>query len=400
MTRFTASPVGGPEACHPRPRLPQPSAARLTRRDLLAGSAAAIAATSIARAATATSRRRGIPLGFDNFAVRACGWNARELVDHAQHLRCDSLFITDFGPFEGRLDDASLGELRRYAADRGVLLVLGSWSICPTSKTFKNDWGTAEEHLALGIRMAKALGSPAFRVVLGNQEDRKSPGGIAARIADTLAVLQQARPLAEDAGVKIAVENHAGDMTSRELAGLVTEANAASAGRDSDTVGVNFDSGNACWTLEDPVMALANLAPHVATTSLRDTMVWETAAGDGRPGGVTCQWTAMGEGCTDLAAFFDLFERRCSGVTAHIETISGFPRRFPIYEREFWRLFPDGRAEDLAAFLELAKRGRPLAPFTPPAGAAKAAAEREFQLAELARSIAFCRDTLGLGLRD
>jgi sugar phosphate isomerase/epimerase len=119
--------------------------------------------------ARAAARKRNIRLGYDNFAVRAMKWNARQLVDHADSLRCDSLFITDFGPFVGKLDDASLGELRRYAADKGVKLVLGSWSICPTSKSFKQDWGTAEEHLATGIRMAQALGSPAFRVVLGNQ---------------------------------------------------------------------------------------------------------------------------------------------------------------------------------------------------------------------------------------
>jgi sugar phosphate isomerase/epimerase len=365
-----------------RPLAPGPA---FTRRGLFAAGGIAAAAT-LAQAARGAPRRRGIPLGFDNFAVRAMKWNARQLVDHAETLRCDSLFITDFGPFEGKHDDASLGELRRYAADRGVKLVLGSWSICPTSKSFKNDWGTAEEHLALGIRMAKALGSPAFRVVLGNQEDRKTEGGIAARIADTVAVLQKARPLAEDAAVTIAVENHAGDMTSRELAGLVAAAGGG-------VVGVNFDSGNACWTLEDPGRALENLAPHVATTSLRDTMVWET------PGGVTCQWTAMGEGCTDLVAFFDLFEKACPGVAVHIETISGFARPFGIYDREFWKLFPDGRAEDLAAFLALAKRGRPIAPFKPPPGEAKAAAEREYQLGELARSITFCRDVLGLGLR-
>jgi sugar phosphate isomerase/epimerase len=363
---------------------------RLSRRDFLAGAALAITTASLAAAAP---RRRGIPLGYDNFAVRACGWNARQLVDHAESLRCDSLFITDFEPFEGKLDDASLGELRRYAADKGVSLVLGSWSICPTSKTFKRDWGTAEEHLALGIRAAKALGSPAFRVVLGNQEDRRSEGGIAARIADTVAVLKQCRPLAEAAGVRIAVENHAGDMTSRELAGLVAEAGGG-------FVGVNFDSGNACWTLEDPVRALENLAPHMATTSLRDTMVWETPAAGDKPGGVTCQWTAMGEGCTDLVAFFDLFERACPGVAVHIETISGFARTFPIDDREFWKLFPDARAEDLAAFLALAKRGRPLDPFKPPAAAARAAAERDYQLAELARSIAYCRDVLGLGLKS
>ena len=122
-------------------------------------------------------------------------------------------------------------------------------------------------------------------------------------------------------------------------------------------------------------------------------MIWET------PAGATCQWTAMGEGCTDLTAFFDLFARACPGVSVHIETISGFPRSFPIYDRHFWTLFPDGRAEDLAAFLALAKKGRPIDPFKPPAGEAKGAAEREYQLAELARSIAYCRDTLGLGLR-
>jgi len=363
----------------------------LSRRDLLAAGGLA-AAAALAAPARAAVRRRGIPLGYDNFAVRALNWNARQLVDHADALECDSLFITDFAPFEGKLADASLGELRRYAADKGVSLVLGSWSVCPTSKSFKNDWGTAEEHLALGIRMAKALGSPAFRVVLGNQEDRRSEGGIAARIADTVAVLKKCRPLAEDAGVKVAVENHAGDLTSRELAGLVAEAGGG-------VVGVNFDSGNACWTLEDPVRALENLAPHVATTSLRDTMIWETPAAGGNAGGVTCQWTAMGEGCTDLEAFFDRFEKACPGVAVHIETISGFPRSFPIYEREFWNLFPDGRAEDLAAFLAVAKRGRPIEPFKPPPGEAKAAAEREYQLAELSRSIAFCRDTLGLGLK-
>jgi 3-oxoisoapionate decarboxylase len=369
----------------------------LTRRRLLAAAGLA-AATAVVAPARAAARRRGIPLGYDNFAVRAMKWNVRQLVDHADTLECDSLFITDFGPFEGKLDDASLGELRREAADKGVKLVLGSWSICPTSKTFKRDWGTAEEHLATGIRMAKALGSPAFRVVLGNQEDRRSEGGIAARIADTVAVLKKCRPLAEDAGVRIAVENHAGDMSSRELAGLVADAGGG-------VVGVNFDSGNACWTLEDPVRALEHLAPHVATTSLRDTMIWNTpeagespAAGD-KPGGVTCQWTAMGEGCTDLVAFFDLFEKACPGVTVHIETISGFARSFPLYDREFWKLFPEGRAEDLAAFLALAKRGRPIEPFKPPAGEDRAVAEREYQLAELARSITFCRDVLGLGVR-
>lgn len=368
------------------PAGPNPPAGLSRRRVLRAAAAVAAGLTAGPAAAAPTVRRRGIPLGFDNFAVRAMDWNARQLVDHAVTLGCDSVFITDFGPLADRHDDAALGDLRRYAADRGVALALGSWSICPSSKTFKRDWGTAEEHLALGIRMAKALGSPAFRVILGSLDDRLTPGGIAARITDTVPVLRAARPAARDAGVKIAVENHAGDMQSRELLRLVEEAG-------PDVVGVNFDSGNACWALEDPVAALDRLAPHVVTTSLRDTMLWET------PGGVTAQWTAMGEGCTDLAAFFDLFEKRCPGVTVHVETISGFAKPFPCFERRFWQAYPDARAEDFAAFLALAKRGRPLEPFRTPEDRDKAEAERRYQLGELERSIRHCRDVLGLGLR-
>lgn len=365
------------------PPLPLPA---LSRRQLLA-TAGAAGCAALAGPSLAAPPRRGIPLGFDNFAVRACGWNARQLIDHAESLGCDSLFITDFGPLEGRFDNDTLCELRRYGQDRGVAIELGSWSICPTAKRFKNDWGTAEEHLVLGIRMAQALGGRAFRVILGGREDRSSDGGITARIADTVAVLKKVRSRAIDSGITIAVENHAGDMRSEELAGLVE-----AAGRDF--VGVNFDSGNACWALEDPIAALERLAPFVATTSLRDTMVWES------PQGVTIQWTAMGEGCVDQKAFFDIFAEKCPGVTVNIETISGFAREFPLFDREFWREYPGVSGRDLARFWALARKGTAVEPFAPPAGADRNQAQRDYQLAELERSIRFCRDQLGLGIRD
>jgi sugar phosphate isomerase/epimerase len=342
------------------------------------------AGSDVAHAAAAP--RRGIPLGYDNFAVRAMGWNARQLVDHADALNCDSLFITDFGPFNKQFDDASLSELRRYASDKGVAIVLGSWSICPGSGTFKKDWGTAEEHLALGIRMARALGSPAFRVVLGNGADRLSDGGIQARIDETVAVLRNVRSRAVDANVKIAVENHAGDLRASELKTLIEEAG-------SDFVGANFDSGNACWTLEDPVEALEILGPLVATTSLRDTMLWESEQG------ITAQWTAMGDGCVDLPKFFDHFATACPGVTVHIETISGFPREMKLFDADFWKAYPNLTAAELAPFLALARQGTPIEPFRFPEGPARAEAEQQSQLAEIERSIRYCRETLGLGLR-
>ena len=337
--------------------------------------------------AASALRKRQIKLGFDNFAVRGMKWNARQLLDYAARLACDTVFITDLGPFEGKHDDASLGEVRKYAADKGVEILLGSWSICPTSKAFKQDWGTAEEHLALGIRMAKALGSPGFRVVLGTQADRLTEGGIEARISDTVKVLRFQRNRAIDAGVKVAIENHSGDMQSWELVTLIEAAG-------KDFVGANIDSGNACWTLEDPVANLETLAPYVIMTSLRDSMLWESA------NGVTVQWTAMGDGCVDQSAYFDLFEKRCPGVAVNIETISGFAREFPIWKPDFWQTFPKAKAADLARFLVLAKKGRPLDPFKASAGADKDKAQEDYQREQIERSLRYCKDSLGLGQRS
>ncbi len=130
------------------------------RRTFVKTLSAATAALAVAGPALAQpAARRNIKLGLDNFAVRAMGWKAPQLIEYAAKLKTDSLFITDFDALEN-FDDSYLAGLKSKAADQGLQIQLGTWSICPTSKSFKPKWGTAEEHLALGIRMAKALGSP------------------------------------------------------------------------------------------------------------------------------------------------------------------------------------------------------------------------------------------------
>jgi sugar phosphate isomerase/epimerase len=325
--------------------------------------------------------RRNIKLGLDNFAVRAMGWKAEAVIDYAASLKTDSLFITDLDAFES-LEEAHLKSLRSKAAEWDLQIQLGTWSICPTARRFKNKWGTAEEHLALGIRAAKALGSSVLRVILGDGEDRKSEGGIEARIRDTVKVCRALRSQAIDAGVKIAVENHAGDMQAWELVTLIEEAG-------KDYVGANMDSGNATWTMEDPLTNLEILGPYVLTTSLRDSAVWESATG------ATVQWTAMGEGNVDFKAYFKRFAELCPGVPVHIETISGFNREIPYLKEDFWKPWPKARARDFARFVALAKRGQPRAPHRSP----DAKAEQDYQKGELERSLKYCREVLGLGLK-
>jgi sugar phosphate isomerase/epimerase len=340
----------------------------------------ALAPAAFAQSDSAPARKK-IKLGLDNFAVRDMKWKAAALLDYAASLKLDSLFITDLDAFESH-EPAHLREVKAKADDLGISILLGTWSICPTSKSFRNKWGTAEEHLALGIRMAKALGSPAIRVVLGAGEDRRTEGGIEARIADTVKVCKACRSQAVDAGVKIAVENHAGDMQAWELVTLIEAAG-------KDYVGANMDSGNACWTMEDPLENLLTLAPYVLTTSLRDSMIWESE------NGAKVQWTAMGEGCVDLKTYFAKFAELCPNVAVNIETISGFARELAYLKPEFWNVWPKAKASDFAKFVALAKRGKAIPPHRSP----DAKAEQEYQKGEFERSIKYCKEVLGLGLK-
>jgi 3-oxoisoapionate decarboxylase len=324
-------------------------------------------------------------LGIDNFAVRDMGWKGTQLVDYADSLGCDCVFITDLDSFES-LEPAKLAEVRKHADDKKVQIYLGTWSICPTSTRFKNNRGSAEELLRLGIQSAVALGSPVLRVVLGSWDDRKTEGGIRARIADTVKVLKACRGEAVEKGIKIAVENHAGDLLASELVDLIEAAG-------KDFVGANMDSGNAVWTFEDPLANLETLGPYALTTSLRDSHVWES------DNGVTVQWTAMGDGYVNWKKYFERFAQLCPRAPVCIETISGFNRELPLFQAEFADLYRDVRMQSLAPLLKAAEKGVPQEAWKPAEGADRGQATKEYQKSQLEKSIRYCRETLGLGLR-
>ncbi len=320
-------------------------------------------------------------LGFDNYALRALGWKARQILDHAASLQLDAVLFSDFEVYES-LADADLRDLKRRADDLGIALYAGILSICPTSVMFDPRRGSAEEQLRLCLRVAKALGSPVARCVLGKVDDRRSPGGIVARIAETVGVLRCARSEALDAGIKIAVENHAGDMNSAELLELIDMA-----GRDF--VGATLDTGNALWALEEPLAALETLGRVTVCTGIRDSYLWET------PEGATLQWTSIGTGLVDWPAFFRRFAELCPNVPVIVETISGRPIFLPLLRDYFWDAYPRATPQTLAQMLRLARAGEPREPFTPPPGMGELRAEQGQQLAELERSVSHCRKVIG-----
>jgi 3-oxoisoapionate decarboxylase len=72
----------------------------------------------------------------------------------------------------------------------------------------------------------------------------------------------------------------------------------------------------------------------------------------------------------------------------------------PYLKPEFWNVWPKARAADFAKFIALAKRGKPCDPHRWPADRAERdKAEQEYQRSELAKSVAYAKEVLGLGLK-
>lgn len=335
--------------------------------------------TTFASAALAASQLRsagvpGLKLGLDHFALRATGWKAAQYIEYCAALKVDTCFISELHIFEN-FEDAYLQGLKAQADKAGLQLYVGTGCVCPTSNTWKDTYGTAEEHLALTIRVAKALGSPVARCYLGNAKDRATEGGIQRHIEETVKVIRANRTRAEAEGIKIAIENHAGDMQSHELKALIEAAG-------KDYVGANLDPGNAVWALEEPLAHLEVLGALTICTSVRDSMVWESEEG------AMVQWTSVGEGLVDFKAYARRLSELAPGVPLQVETISGFARPFAWKNDDFWGPYPNHRdSAAFAAWVEMSKRGKEIPSFKAPDGPGKKDAEIAYQKDEFERSI-------------
>jgi sugar phosphate isomerase/epimerase len=327
-----------------------------------------------------------LKLGFDNFSIRAFDWKAPQLIDYAASQNVDTLLLSDLDVYES-LESDYLEKVKHRAEQAGVELQVGTGSICPTSRSYNHDrWGDAAGHARLLIRTAQQLGSGVARCYLGSRADRDGDGGIYRHIDEMVKTLRSVRAEAIDAGVKIAVENHAGDMQAWELAQLIEAAG-------SDFVGATMDPGNATWTIEDPLVNLETLGPYALATGIRDSAVWETEFG------ATSMWTNMGQGVVDWTAYLERYQQLCPETPFVLEVISyKWGNNAEYLKPEFWDRFPRARAREFARYVALAKRGRKYAiPAGRPTGADSPQLEQAQQKYDLEASLGYCRKVLGIG---
>lgn len=307
----------------------------MRRREFLATAAAT-------PAVAAAMSNANTPLGVDLFSIRSSGFTAFEFLDHSASLGAKVVHFSEIR-FLGGLDDEHLKKVRAHADRLGIRIEAGMRSICPTSKSFDPKDGTAEQQLMRMIHAAKILGSPFVRCFLGSMADRP----IESHIESTVKVLKAAKSKIVDSGVKVAVENHAGDMQGHELRTLIEEAG-------KDYVGAVIDSGNPLWAIEDPHVTLEALAPYALTSHVRDSAVWRVKDG------IAVAWTRMGEGNVGIDEWVRKYSKLCPGKALSLEIIVIPPRTFKVFDHQFWDAYRNVPAWNFMRFLEIAERGKPI----------------------------------------
>ncbi len=341
---------------------------RMSRRGFLA---------TAASAASAAQSKPMNKLGLDLFSLRGQGWTAFEMLDFCAKNGVEVAHFSELR-FLGSIEADHLKRVREHADRLGISLEVGFGSICETSTRFMKEEGTAAEQLVRAFGIAKILGSPFVRCYLGGMDDRKGDLPFEAHIENTIKSCKAVRERALENGIKIAIENHAGDMQALQLKALIEEAG-------TDYVGALLDPGNASWTLEDPLHTLETLAPLALTTGIRDSRIWETDEG------AAVMWVPLGQGNIDIRRWHARFVELRPDLPFSLEIIHlPRPRMFAYRNREFWNDYDEVPAWVFAGFLNLARKGEPYEPANDPTGA-------DQQRKDVEADLAFCRREFGLG---
>jgi len=338
-----------------------------------------VAASTATLASAAASMKPNIKFGVDLFSIRNSNFTAFEYLDHCAKLGAEVVHFSELR-FLGGLEAEHLKKVRAHAEKLGIALEIGMLSICETSKRFDPAQGTAVEQLSRVIEGARVAGSKLVRCVLGSMDDRRTAVPLEQHIENCVKTLRAVRTRAQDADLKIAVENHAGDLQARELKALIEAAG-------KDTVGACLDSGNPVWALEDPHLTLETLAPYVLTSHVRDSYLWRSEEG------LFVQWMRMGEGNVRIGEWVKKYAQLCAGKALSMEIICFGPRIFKVQEPQFWEAYQRMPAWEYSRFLSYADRAKPLAPYVNPAKDQIAAAQRD----DLAVSAGYTRSVLNAG---
>jgi sugar phosphate isomerase/epimerase len=250
----------------------------------------------------------------------------RGFIDIAREIgaRCIELH----GPWLADSDAADLARLGDELATLGMTPIVSHGLSQQTGETLEQP-----------IRCARGLHAPIVRVALSPVLE-----GARARwrarwlelIRHAGRVLRAAAPMAEDAGVTIAIENHQ-DLGSEELVAMAEAA--------GPSVGIAFDTGNAFAVGEDPVAFAGRAAHRIRHVHLKDYRAQFTGEGFRL---VRC---AIGDGSVPFQEIARALRPHHHSLTASIEPGALEARHIRLFAADWWHAYPPRQARELGTAL-------------------------------------------------
>src|SRR5262245_16389905 len=291
------------------------------RRHFIPSAAAAALSASRLSAWTAAD----VELGSVDGSVGGNQFTPVQYLDHFASLKLTWAMISLPPAVLG--DEAAIRQVKEHADRLGIKLQLAMSSVCPSSRSFNAKNGTLEEQVARALRASQIFGAKCMRCILGGDPERPE---IDMHIDNMIKAVRGMRSRIVDSGIKLAVENHGGDLQAREMKGMIEAVG-------PDVMGVCLDSGNPVWMLEDPHMTLEMLIPYAATCHVRDSAVWKV------PEGIAVRWVNMGDGNVDIDGWIRKFIQAKPGMPIIFENlVSANPRIHDIYNpkcgNNWWKM--------------------------------------------------------------
>jgi sugar phosphate isomerase/epimerase len=231
-----------------------------------------------------------------------------DVLDQASELGAEFVQVNLHHVRERELD--GLSALAARARQLGLRLLASGDFLGEGRNGDEPDVGIGRVHAWL--ERAVALESPVLRVVSGfyRAELLGSPELIEVERRYVLSVLRGTLPAADAAGVALLVENHS-DFTVEEYRALVAEA--------GGSTGVFLDLINPVAALDDPVQAVAALAPHARAGHVKDYVFESIPTDDGyHRRGFAVRYRYPGEGVADLPRLLRTLQDGLDGREFHL----------------------------------------------------------------------------------
>jgi 3-oxoisoapionate decarboxylase len=217
--------------------------------------------------------------------------------DPGKHWRMEDEFL-DFAIQQGvdevavescffdAMDDGLVNEIRARLGEAGIAPVLG-WG--HPDGLYGGTDPEALRQLLAHIPQARKLGCSVMGIRAASMKYADAPReGL---MEASVAMLKVAAKAAAAEGIILGLENHI-DFTSSEIAQMVEAVG-------SESLKVNFDTGNTMRKFEDPVEAAKRLAPYAVSTHTKDII---TLPKGGNPSEHFTYWPSApaGQGLIDM----------------------------------------------------------------------------------------------------